>query len=102
MQNEKSGACGSRNVVFTGAVLLLWLLTTPILSPAQCSGSQGNNAVYANCGGGTIAPNGSPAFIDASALGSRFSSRTSRNNGLCKSSLSTRKRWKRLGGWQAV
>jgi hypothetical protein len=48
-------------------VILICWAASPIPAPAQCSGSQGNNAVYAPCGtGGAINPQGSSAYIDAS------------------------------------
>ena len=61
MQNERKA---NGNVFTIVAALVVCLLAAPALSQT-CPGSQGNNAAYANCSGGTN-PNGSTARPSAS------------------------------------
>jgi|GEM_PF-1470817 len=50
------------------AVFIGWLLISPTAAQATCTTNQGNNAAYGTCAGSTPAPQGSPAYIDASVV----------------------------------
>jgi hypothetical protein len=64
----KSMARFAPSWIFLGIIVgVAWFTVSPIPAEAQCTGVQGQNAVYAYCGtGGALGIVGSSAFIDAS------------------------------------
>ena len=59
------GNGGKCTTLGTVVVLLAWFSVAPTRAEAQCTYFQGSNAVYGNCSG-SVGPQGTYAFIDAS------------------------------------